>query len=55
MDSQFIHKRKVVALGLKLNLNKAHDVNFGYQTFLKTPWDANRDHDNVSASYSYTF
>ena len=55
MDTQFVDGRKVAGLGVKFNLNKQHELNFGYQVFLKSKWDIFRDHDNVSASYSYTF
>ena len=55
MDTQFVDGRKVLGVGLKFNLNKQHELNFGYQAFLKSKWDIFRDHDNVSASYSYTF
>ena len=55
MDTQFVDGRKVLGVGLKFNLNKQHEINLGYQNFLKSKWDIFRDHDNYSASYSYTF
>lgn len=55
MDGQFVDDRKVLGVGLKFNLNKQHEINLGYQNFLKSKWDIFRDHDNYSASYSYTF
>ena len=55
MDGQFVDDRKVLGVGLKFNLNKQHEINLGYQNFLKSKWDIFRDHDNYSTSYSYTF
>lgn len=56
MDSQFNEGRKVLAIGLRMSLNKVHTLDFNFTTYADSAkYDATRDRDNVSVAYSYTF
>lgn len=56
VDYQFNEGRKVVSLGLTASLNKVHTVQVTYQTAANSAkFDNNRDKDNLSVVYSYTF
>ncbi len=54
VDGQLSEGRKTLNLSLALNLNKQHDVVFGYTTYANSAgYDVFRDRDNVTATYRY--
>lgn len=56
VDGQFNKGRQTLNLSLALNLNKQHDVVFGYTTYANSAnYDVFRDRDNVTATYRYKF
>ena len=56
MDGQFTQDRQVLSLGVKFSLNKVHNLEATYTTYSnKADYDAFRDRDNYSLTYSYTF
>lgn len=55
-DSQFNEGRKTVSLGLRMSLNKVHNLDLNFTTYSDgAKYDAFRDRDNYSVAYSYTF
>lgn len=54
MTGAFSEGNTTLGLGLKLNLNKVHDINLGYTSYTGK-WNTFRDSDNYSVSYSYSF
>lgn len=56
VDGQLNEGRKTLNLSLALNLNKQHDVVFGYTTYANSAnYDNFRDRDNYTATYRYKF
>jgi hypothetical protein len=56
MDGQLNKGRKTLSLTMRLNKNKAHNLDLTYTTYANSAkYDALRDRDNYSLAYSYTF
>jgi hypothetical protein len=56
LDTQFNEGRKAISLGLRMSLNKVHNLDLNFTTYADSAkYDANRDRDNYSIAYSYTF
>lgn len=56
MDSQINEGRQTLSLNARFSLDKAHNIDLNYTTYSDSAdYDAFRDRDNYSVSYSYTF
>lgn len=56
MDSQMVQDRKTLSLGLRLSLNRVHNIDLNYTTYDdRATYDIFHDRDNYSIAYSFTF
>ncbi len=56
MDNQLNEGKKTLSLTLRLNKDKAHNLDLNYTTYANSAtYDALRDRDNYSLAYSYSF
>jgi hypothetical protein len=56
MDSQINEGRQTLSLNARFSLNKEHNIDLNYTTYSDSAdYDAFKDRDNYSVSYSYTF
>ncbi|MBK9520212.1 MAG: DUF1302 domain-containing protein [Rhodocyclaceae bacterium] len=56
VDNQMNEGKKTFSFTLRMNKNKAHNLDFNYTTYSNSAnYDPTRDRDNYSVAYSYTF